>query len=111
MSTDFSDDLVQLQRDVHAANADLKVFLDQHPEPIGGWHDKPGEGYWRNRQRDPSAGRSDDDKQREVELRQRLHDLIPQVHTHPRWATLSGPDLVKARTKLKHIDDSAVNDG
>jgi hypothetical protein len=108
--TDFPDDLVQLQRAVHAANADLRTFLDAHPEPpepIDGWHDKPGEGYWRDRQRPASAGWSDDDKQHEAELRQRLHELIPQVHTHPHWATLSGPDLVTARMRLKHIDDPA----
>ncbi|MGW2920373.1 hypothetical protein ACWDBF_21280 [Streptomyces angustmyceticus] len=107
---DFPDDLVQLQRDVHAANADLKTFLEQHPEPpepIDGWHDKPGEGYWRDRQRVASAGWSDEDKTREAELRQRLHDLIPQVHGHPHWGTLSGPELVKARMALKHIDDPA----
>ncbi|MGA4875885.1 hypothetical protein [Streptomyces lydicamycinicus] len=106
---DFPDDLVQLQRDIHAATAELKQFLDAHPEPpepVPGWHDKPGEGYWRDRQRDPSAGWSDEDKQRERDLRARLHDLIPKVHTHPHWDTLSGPDLVTARMKLKHIDDA-----
>ncbi|MFF8784775.1 hypothetical protein [Streptomyces sp. NPDC015125] len=110
MSTDFPDDLVQLQRQVHQAYADLKTFLDQHPdppEPIDGWHDKPGEGYWRERRREASAGWSSEDKARVIELRQRLHDLIPQLHTHPHWGTLSGPDLVEARMKLKHIDDPA----
>ncbi|RXS84197.1 hypothetical protein EST92_11605 [Streptomyces sp. TM32] len=108
MSTDFPDDLVQLQRDLHATTADLKAFLDQHPgspEPTDGWTDRPGEGYWRDRQREPSPGWSDDDKAREQELRQQLLDLIDQVHTHPYWESLTGPDLVKARMKLKHVDD------
>ncbi|GES27879.1 hypothetical protein AB0G60_02845 [Streptomyces angustmyceticus] len=108
MSTDFPDDLVQLQRDVHAATADYKAFLDAHPEPpepVDGWRDKPGEGYWRDRQREASDGWSSDDKQRVVELRQRLHELIPQLHGHPHWDTLSGPELVKARMALKHVDD------
>lgn len=112
MSTDFPDDLVQLQRDVHAANADLRAFLHAHPEPpepIHGWHDRPGEGYWRERRRDPSDGWSDEDKARVVELRQRLHDLIPKVHGHPHWDTLSGPELVKARMALKHIDDEGAD--
>ena len=106
---DFPDDLIQLQRRLHQANADLRAFLHAHPEPpepINGWHDKPGEGYWRNRQRAASDGWSSEDKQREVELRARLHELIPQVHGHPHWATLSGPGLVKARMALKGTGDS-----
>lgn len=108
MSTDFPDDLVQLQRQVHQANADLRAFLHAHPEPpepVDGWHDKPGEGYWRDRQRDASNGWSDEDKQREIELRGRLHELIPQLHSHPHWDTLSGPDLVAARMALKRAAD------
>lgn len=108
MTTDFPDDLVQLQRDLHAAHANLKTFLDQHPEPpeaIDGWHDKPGEGYWRDRRREASPGWSDEDKQRGAELRTRVQDLAAQVHMHPYWDSLSGPDLVMARMKLKHVDD------
>lgn len=100
MSNDFPDDLIQLQRDLHATTADLKQFLDQHPDPP-----EPTDG-WRDRQRDASPGWSDDDKARETELRRRLLDLIEQVHGHPHWDTLSGPDLVKARMKLKHVDEA-----
>ncbi len=96
MSTDFPDDLVQLQRDLHAATADLKAFLDAHPEPP-----EPIDG---------TAGWSDDDKAREVELRKALLDLTAQVHTHPHWESLSGPELVKARMKLKRIDDEPADD-
>ncbi|WP_329143522.1 hypothetical protein OIU91_06155 [Streptomyces sp. NBC_01456] len=92
MSTDFPDDLVQLQRDLHQATAGLRTFLADHPEPP-----EPIDG---------TAGWSSDDKARERELRQRLHDLIAQVHTHPYWDSLSGPDLVTARMKLKHVDDA-----
>jgi hypothetical protein len=109
---DFPDDLVQLQRDLHAATADLKAFFDEHPhspEPADGWHDKPGEGYWRERRRDASPGWSDDDKAREAELRKVLLGFIDQVHTHPYWDTLSGPDLVAARMKLKHVDDEGAD--
>ncbi|MFD8545613.1 hypothetical protein [Streptomyces sp. NPDC059649] len=105
---DFPDDLVQLQRDLHAATAALKAFLDEHPhspEPVEGWHRKVGEGSWYESRRDPSPGWSDEEKQTEVDLRAKLLDLIDKVHTHPHWDTLSGPDLVKARMALKHIDD------
>ncbi|UKY47871.1 hypothetical protein [Streptomyces inhibens] len=100
---------MQLRRDLDQVNADLKAFLDAHPhapEPLDGWHGKPGEGYWRDRQRDPSPGWSDDDKAHETELRRNLLDLIGKVHSHPHWDALTGPDLVKARMKLKHIDDA-----
>ncbi|WP_329330769.1 hypothetical protein OIU81_03050 [Streptomyces sp. NBC_01454] len=91
MSHDFPHDLVQLQRHLHAATADLRAFLHAHPEPP-----EPING---------TAGWSAEDKAREVELRQRLQDLIDQVHTHPYWDTLSGTDLVTARMRLKHVDD------
>lgn len=110
MSNDFPDDLVQLQRDLHAATTTLKAFLDAHPhspEPMDGWHRKPGEGYWTESRREPSPGWSDEEKQQETDLRAKLLDLIEQVHTHPHWESLSGPDLVKARMRLKHIDDPA----
>ncbi|MGD3108783.1 hypothetical protein [Streptomyces sp. YGL11-2] len=80
------------------------------PEAIDGWTDKPGEGYWRDRHHDPSPGWSDDDKQRETELRERTLDLATQVHGHPHWDTLRGADLVKARMKIKHMDDESVGD-
>lgn len=112
MSKDFPDDLVQLQRDLHAATAALKAFLDEHPhspEPMDGWRRKVGEGSWYESRRDPSPGWTDEEKQQETDLRARLLTLIGQVHTHSHWDTLSGPDLVKARTALKHVDDEPVD--
>lgn len=106
--SDFPDDLVQAQRDLHKATADLKGFLNAHPEPpepVDGWNAKRGEGSWRDSQRDPSPGWSDEDKALEAQLRRQLLDLIGKVHSHPHWNTLTGPDLVKARMALKHIDD------
>ncbi|GGX40318.1 hypothetical protein [Streptomyces noursei] len=108
--SDFPDDLVQLQRNLRQADADLRAFLNEHPhapEPVDGWHDKPGEGHWHERRQDPSPGWTDDEKQTEVELRKVLLDAIQQVHAHPHWNTLTGPDLVKARMRLKHADDPA----
>ncbi|MEV7466163.1 hypothetical protein AB0O20_06560 [Streptomyces kronopolitis] len=93
MSHDFPHDLIQLQRRLHQANADLRAFLHAHPEPP-----EPING---------TAGWSDEDKQHERDLRAQLLDLTDQVHTHPYWDTLSGADLVKARAALKHIDDPA----
>ncbi|WP_310726930.1 hypothetical protein [Streptomyces sp. N2A] len=109
MSHTFPDDLVQLQRDLDTTKAALKQFLDEHPhspEPMDGWHRKVGEGSWYESRRDPSPGWSDEEKQTEVDLRARLLALIDKVHTHPHWDTLSGSDLVKARTKLKRVDDT-----
>ncbi|MFF4699901.1 hypothetical protein [Streptomyces chattanoogensis] len=108
MSTDFPDDLVRLQRDLDEAYAALRQFLDEHPtspEPMDGWHDVRGNGYWHDRHKEPSPGWSDGDKQLEANLRQCLLRLVTKVHTHPHWDTLSGGDLVAARMKLKHVDD------
>ncbi|MGW5122209.1 hypothetical protein ACWEQ8_43370 [Streptomyces noursei] len=113
MSTDFPDDLVQLQHDLDKANADLKTFLDQHPElpeAIDGWHVKPGEGYWLERRREASPGRTDDGKQTKADLRNVLLDLIQQVNGHPHWDTLTGRNLVKARMRLKHADDDPIEE-
>ncbi|MEU9482101.1 hypothetical protein AB0D83_00220 [Streptomyces decoyicus] len=33
-------------------------------------------------------------------------ELVPQLHIHPYWDTLSGPALVTARMKLKHVDQA-----
>lgn len=108
VSDDFPDDLVQLQRDLRQAATNLKAYLDERPhapEAIDGWHVKPGEGYWLERHREASPGWTDEEKQTEVDLRNTLLNLIQQVHGHPHWDTLSGPDLVKARMRLKHVDD------
>ncbi|MER7151239.1 hypothetical protein [Streptomyces lydicus] len=113
MSNDFPDDLVQLQRDLDQATHALKAFLDERPhspEPHDGWTDKPGEGYWRDRHSEASLGWTDEEKQQETDLRRRLLDLIEQVHGHPHWDTLSGPDLVKARMKLKRVHDESADD-
>ncbi|MCX4971219.1 hypothetical protein OHA98_42220 [Streptomyces sp. NBC_00654] len=37
--------------------------------------------------------------------RRRLLELSTTVMTHPFWETLSGPDLVKARTALRHAHE------
>ncbi|WP_317985852.1 hypothetical protein [Streptomyces sp. 5-10] len=46
--------------------------------------------------------------QKEVQrLRDRQRELTITVVTHPFWAAFEGPDLVTARTQLKHTHDAA----
>lgn len=83
MSHDFPNDLIQLQRDLHAATAAYKQALDDTTND----YEQAG--------RDLPSQLAD------------LRDLIERVHMHPYWDSLNGPDLVKARAALKHVDDPA----
>ncbi|MFF7411616.1 hypothetical protein [Streptomyces lydicus] len=90
MTTDFPDDLVQLQRRLHVATAAYKQALDDTTNDWASGNEQAG--------RDLPSQLA------------HLRDLIERVHMHPYWDTLSGPDLVKARMALKHVDDQPAGD-
>ncbi|MGW7003934.1 hypothetical protein ACWGCW_14210 [Streptomyces sp. NPDC054933] len=99
----YPDDLIQLQRAWQQAQrdlADLYARLPHRPEPMP-------EPYTdaRDNQHDASDGWTDDDHAAVEELLARQRDLAQQLAVHQFWATLSGPDVPKARMALKHVDD------
>ncbi|MDF3292371.1 hypothetical protein [Streptomyces silvisoli] len=104
----YPDDLIQLQRDWQQAQrdlADLYAHLPHRPEPMP-------EPYTdaRGVQHPASVGWTDDDHAAVDKLLSHQRDLAQQLATHEFWATLSGPDVPKARTALKHVDDPQPTD-
>ncbi|MCX4681971.1 hypothetical protein OG413_43040 [Streptomyces sp. NBC_01433] len=53
-----------------------------------------------------SPGFSDEQAQRIADYRARLLELSTTVSTHRYWRSLIGPDVVKARTALKHVHEA-----
>ncbi|MGK5629148.1 hypothetical protein [Streptomyces sp. URMC 123] len=102
---DFPADLLQAQRELHEVRARLQEVCARLPwsvEPLPGFRQTQAEGYWRDVERPDSPGWTDEEQQLVAQLRQRAQELSITVATHPFWATLEGPDRVKARMALKH---------
>lgn len=102
---DFPDDLVQAQRDLQQATAELEALYAELPwsvEPAPAWE---REDRWSKTSFPDSPGWTDGQKQQVEGLRARRLDLATKVMTHDYWDTLSGPDVVAARSALKHVDD------
>ncbi|MFB7919276.1 hypothetical protein [Streptomyces sp. NPDC056061] len=76
-------------------------------EPHDGW---PGKEHPHTSEvtggRPPSPGWTDEQKAAIDRLRQECLTLSETISTHPYWKELSGPDLVDARTALKHAHES-----
>lgn len=53
---------------------------------------------------DPPVGWAQRQADRERALRQRVLTLAEQMHSHPYWDTVHGPDRVDARAALQHLD-------
>ncbi|MFI2241120.1 hypothetical protein [Streptomyces chrestomyceticus] len=108
MSYDFPDDLLAAQRALQQATSDLHALQKRLPcsvEPADAFHDSRESGYWRDRQREASPGWTDEEKAEETRLREHRLELATTVVTHTFWSTLSGADIPKARSALKHADD------
>lgn len=108
MSYDFPDDLLQAQRDLGQATADLHALYATLPisaEPAEAYRDDRETGYWHARERPASPGWTGEQKQQVADARERRLALAAAVVTHTFWATLDGPDAVKARSALKHATD------
>jgi phenylalanine-4-hydroxylase len=104
----FPDDLIQLQRDWQQAPRDLTDLyarLPHRPEPMPDPYTDA-----RGNQHDASVGWTDDDHAAVDKLLARQRELAEALATHEYWATLSGPDVPKARMALNHIDDEEPAD-
>ncbi|MFI8426047.1 hypothetical protein [Streptomyces sp. NPDC085479] len=107
---DFPDDLKKAQTELHHAWAEYRTLCRALPwsvEPTPGW---PGPRHPHTEEvalgREDSPGYTPEQAAREADLWARLQELSIQVSTHPHWATLErGPQLVDARTALKHDPD------
>ncbi|GAB2604228.1 hypothetical protein GCM10027168_41460 [Streptomyces capparidis] len=100
MSTfDFPADLVQAQRELEQAQADLSALyarLPRFPEPVS-------EPYTdaRGIQHPPSPGWSEEEHRAVADLLKRQQHLAETIATHFFWQTLEGPAFVEARSALK----------
>ncbi|MEV6133216.1 hypothetical protein AB0M05_41560 [Streptomyces violaceusniger] len=104
---DFPPDLLAAQEELHQVAAALTALLKGLP-----WSVEPHPGYndpdiWRPRQRPATDGWPETDQKEVQRLRDQQRKLVFTVITHAFWATIEGPDLVTARTVLKHAHDAA----
>ncbi|MCO8308838.1 hypothetical protein [Streptomyces sp. RKCA744] len=103
---DFPEDLLTAQEELHQVAHTLKALYDRLPwsvEPHPGFNDPE---RWRPRQRPATDGWSEEDQAEVRRLRDRQRELTSTVATHSFWQTLEGPDIVSARTMLKHAHDT-----
>ncbi|MFI9028848.1 hypothetical protein [Streptomyces sp. NPDC053560] len=109
---DFPEDLIAAQLEMHQARAEYRALCATLPwsaTPQPGY-ERP-EGYWYPFRREDSPGYTEEQAEREEQLRARMLELSIQIGTHPYWGTLSGGDVVAARSALKHVHDAPANDG
>ncbi|MEV5778479.1 hypothetical protein AB0L49_46005 [Streptomyces antimycoticus] len=104
---DFPPDLLAAQEELHQVTSALTALLKGLP-----WSVEPHPGFsdpdtWRPRRRPATDGWSEEDQTEVQRLRDRQRELTITVVTHPFWATLEGPDLVTARSQLKHTHTAA----
>ncbi|MET9777505.1 hypothetical protein ABZ023_25145 [Streptomyces sp. NPDC006367] len=103
---DFPSDLLAGQEELHQVRAELSALLKRLPwsvEPLDGFSDDNG---WRKVERPASPGWSADEQAEVEKLRRRERELAVFVSTHHYWSGITGPDLVDARTKLKHVHET-----
>ncbi|MEE1735204.1 hypothetical protein PUR49_01420 [Streptomyces sp. BE147] len=105
---DFPQDLRDAQLALHQTRAECDAYARTLPwsaEPMPGWEaEKQVHSSYRPAKAD-SPGYTDEQAERLAVYRRRLLELSTTVMTHPFWETLSGPDLVKARTALRHAHE------
>ncbi|MFB8040255.1 hypothetical protein ACFC8F_03010 [Streptomyces hydrogenans] len=107
---DFPDDLKKLQAELHSSYAEYRMLCRTLPwstEPLSGW---PGVKHPHTDEvtagREDSPGYTPEQVAAEAQLWARIRELSIEVSTHPYWNTLErGPELVEARTALKHHAD------
>ncbi|OAH16411.1 hypothetical protein [Streptomyces jeddahensis] len=100
---DFPSDLLAGQEELHQVRAELLALLKRLPwsvEPLDGFSDDTG---WRKVERPASPGWTADEQAEVEKLRQREQELAVFVTCHRFWSDVSGPEVVEARMKLKHV--------
>lgn len=105
---DFPVDLRDLQAQLHRTRAEHEALARTLPwsvEPMPGWAPKTNSNTKEitDPGREDSPGYTPEQLAEDTRLRALVTDLSVQVVTHPFWATLSGPDLVDARTALRGL--------
>ncbi|MGY3676438.1 hypothetical protein [Streptomyces sp. TE33382] len=110
---DFPQDLRDAQLALLQTRAECEEYARTLPwsaEPMDGWEaEKQVHSSYRPAKQD-SPGYTDDQAARLAGYRHRLLELSTTVMTHEYWASLSGPDLVKARTALQHAHEPAAGE-
>ncbi|MGW8379805.1 hypothetical protein [Streptomyces sp. ODS28] len=89
-SFSFPDDLVAAQRALHRARHELSVHYRSLPA------------LPREARREQTA------LTRELEAR--VAELAATLFSHAYWSSLSGPDLVQARSAIQHIEETGAVD-
>lgn len=104
---DFPDDLRDAQLRLHQARSAYRALCRELPwsvEPAEGWTGEEGHYSSYRREFPESPGWSEEQRAEEARLRELVLTLSIDVSTHPYWAALTGPDVVKARMALKHAE-------
>lgn len=111
---DFPDDLRDAQLRLHQARSAYRALCRELPwsvEPAEGWTGEEGHYSSYRREFPASPGWSEEQRAEEVRLRELVLTLSIEVSTHPYWAGLDGPDVVRARMALKHAGGGSSGAG
>ncbi|TLQ44519.1 hypothetical protein [Streptomyces marianii] len=104
---DFPDELRDAQLRLHRARSAYRALCRELPwsvVPAEGWTGEEGHYSSYRREFPESPGWSEGQRAEEARLRELVLTLSIEVSTHPYWAGLEGPDVVKARMALKHAE-------
>lgn len=108
---EFPSDLLAGQEELHQVRAELSALLKRLPwsvEPMDGFSDDRG---WRKVERPASPGWTPEEQAEVEKLRRREHELSVFVTTHRFWSEVTGPDVVEARSMLKHAHERSGGTG
>jgi hypothetical protein len=95
----FPADLIAAAAELHAARDEHARLCRSLPKNRGLPDVTGAAGTWQPG--DPPIGWAQQHADRERVLRQRVLTLAEQVHTHPYWETVRGPQRVDARAALQ----------
>lgn len=109
---EFPDDLRDAQLRLHQVRSAYRALCRELPwsvEPAEGWTGEEGHYSSYRREFPESPGWSEEQRAEEARLRELVLTLSIEVSTHPYWAALTGPDVVKARMALKHAEHAGAD--
>ncbi|MHC5703111.1 hypothetical protein HHX38_00510 [Streptomyces sp. PKU-MA01144] len=108
---DFPDELRDAQLRLHQARSAYRALCRELPwsvESAEGWTGEEGHYSGYRREFPASPGWTDAQRAEEATLRERVLTLSIEVSTHPYWAGLDRPEVVKARMALKHAEGAGA---
>ncbi|MCQ4080648.1 hypothetical protein NGB36_08550 [Streptomyces sp. RB6PN25] len=100
---DFPEDLLELQRALRNVAAELNDLLMRLPHRAMPMPERYAD--FRGVEHEASPGWTEEQQAQVDALRLRRSELAGAVLGHEFWTTLSGPDVLKARMQLKHVDE------